>query len=85
MGCLPRGWKDRATQQINAFLLTTILLLPEAATAVTYGEIYAELAVVVFFALRFYIGKVCGEKVVTFFGNLPQVFLATSDNSGHCA
>jgi tRNA(fMet)-specific endonuclease VapC len=36
--------KDRAIEQIRAFLLTTILLLPDEATAVTYGEIYAELA-----------------------------------------
>ena len=36
--------KDRAIEQIQAFLPTTILLLPDEATAVTYGEIYAELA-----------------------------------------
>jgi len=36
--------KDRALRQIQTFLFTTILLLPDEATAITYGEIYAELA-----------------------------------------
>ncbi|MFZ4597392.1 MAG: PIN domain-containing protein [Terrimicrobiaceae bacterium] len=36
--------KEKALQQIEAFLLSSTLLLPDEGTAKTYGEIYAELA-----------------------------------------
>ncbi len=36
--------REKALQQIEAFLVTSTLLLPDEATAKNYGEIYAELA-----------------------------------------
>ncbi|CAN5362070.1 hypothetical protein BH09VER1_BH09VER1_53290 [soil metagenome] len=36
--------REKALQQIEAFLLTSTLLLPDEATAKNYGQIYAELA-----------------------------------------